>query len=132
MIRDPYHTHLNATKWTSLGEFCSYLAAKNEGRDFLRKREVIGGIEQDMLLAIDTQALLEKQKEANKVSAKELDNKRQEKLLRKQIKDANQREKSMLESAKTASNARKDHKIEASKAATAEDGVEKEETKAYE
>ena len=61
MIRDPYHTHLNATRWTSLGEFCAFLAAKNEGRDFMRKREVIGGIEQDMLLMIDTKALLERQ-----------------------------------------------------------------------
>ena len=74
MIRDPYHTHLNATRWTSLGEFCTYLSSKNEGRDFARKREVIGGIEQDMLLMIDTKALLEKQKEASKMSAKELDN----------------------------------------------------------
>ena len=60
MIRDPYHTHLNATRWTSLGEFCAYLAGKNEGKEFLKKREVIGGIEQDMLLLVDTQKLLEK------------------------------------------------------------------------
>ena len=45
VIRDAYHTHLNATRWTSLGEFCSYLEHRNEGRDFMRKREVIGGIE---------------------------------------------------------------------------------------
>jgi len=76
MIRDPYHTHLNATKWTSLAEFCSNLEAKNEGKEWMRKKEVIGGIEQDMLLLIDTKALLEKQKEAGKMSAKELDNKR--------------------------------------------------------
>ena len=55
VIRDPYHTHLNATRWTSLGEFCSYLESKNEGREFMRKRELIAGIEQDMLLLIDTQ-----------------------------------------------------------------------------
>ena len=73
MIRDPYHTHLNATRWTSLGEFCAYLAGKNEGKEFLKKREVIGGIEQDMLLLVDTQKLLEKQKEAQKMSVKEAD-----------------------------------------------------------
>ena len=54
VIRDPYHTHLNATRWTSLGEFCNHLANKNEGRDFMRKKEVIGGVEQDMLLMVDT------------------------------------------------------------------------------
>ena len=92
VIRDPHHTHLNATRWTSLGEFCSHLAAKNDGKDWMRKREVIGGIEQDMLLMIDTKALVEKQLEASKVSAKELDNRRQQKLLSKQIKDAKKRE----------------------------------------
>ena len=59
MIRDPYHTHLNATRWTTLGEFCTYLEHKNEGRDFMRKKENIAGIEQDMLLMIDSQKLLE-------------------------------------------------------------------------
>ena len=106
LIRDPYHTHLNATRWTSLGEFCSHLEARNEGRDFMRKREVVGGIEQDMLLLIDTKALLEKQQEANKVSAKELDNKRQEKLLQKQVKEAKKREMEVLKQAAAASEAR--------------------------
>ena len=60
VIRDPYHTHLNATRWTSLGEFCTYLEHKNEGKDWRRKREMCGGVEQDMLLLVDTKALLEK------------------------------------------------------------------------
>ena len=60
VIRDKYHTHLNSTRWTSLGEFCTYLATKNEGKDFLRKREMIAGVESDMLLMIDSQQLLQK------------------------------------------------------------------------
>ena len=47
---------------------------RNDGRDFMRKKEVIGGVEQDMLLMIDTKQLLDKQREASKMSAKELDN----------------------------------------------------------
>jgi len=58
MIRDPYHTHLNSTRWTSLGEFCHYLAGKNEGQDFMLKRDVVNGIEQDMLLMVDKERLI--------------------------------------------------------------------------
>ena len=54
VIRDKYHTHLNSTRWTSLGEFCAYLCSKNEGRDFIKKREMIGGVESDMLLMVDS------------------------------------------------------------------------------
>ena len=52
-----------------------------------------------MLLLIDTQKLLEKQKEAEKLSAKELDNLWQEKKLRRQIKEARKLEQ--LEKLKT-------------------------------
>jgi hypothetical protein len=58
MIRDPYHTHLNATRWTSLGEFLIYLSNKSEGQQFMVKREVISGVETDMLLMVDKERLL--------------------------------------------------------------------------
>ena len=73
MIRDPYHTHLNATRWTSLAEFCSYLEHKNEGKLWKRKREMVADREMDMLMLIDTQAILEKEKLALKLSSKEID-----------------------------------------------------------
>lgn len=53
MIRDPYHTHLNATRWTSLGEFLHHLEAKEDGKKFMVKREMVGGVETDMLLMVD-------------------------------------------------------------------------------
>jgi len=77
MIRDPHHTHLNATRWDTLGAFTTYLSFRNEGKDFEKRREVIGGIEHDMLLMIDRDLEAQRLADANKVCPKELDRKRE-------------------------------------------------------
>ena len=58
MIRDPYHTHLNSTRWTSLGDFLTYLAGKVEGQSFMLKKEVVSGVETDLILMVDKERLL--------------------------------------------------------------------------
>jgi len=52
MIKDPFHTHLNATRWTSLSEFLSHLAV---GGEFAIKRENIAGVESEMIMIVDKQ-----------------------------------------------------------------------------
>jgi hypothetical protein len=95
MIRDPYHTHLNATRWTTLGEFLHYLCGKSEGQDFMLKRELVSGIETDMILLVDKERLLSQQQESHKLTTKELEKKREIKQIEKRIKMAHKLEQKL-------------------------------------
>jgi len=66
VIRDPHHTHLNSTRWTTLGEFIMYLSTREHGIKFEKKREVINGIDSDLLMWVDLGKEKEAQMEAEK------------------------------------------------------------------
>lgn len=66
-IRDPYHTHLNSTRWTSLSEFASDL--EKQGIVELTKEVDSSGIEQVMIKMVDKEA--EKKAELARLNSKE-------------------------------------------------------------
>jgi hypothetical protein len=80
MIKDTHHVHLNSTKWNSLTEFI---------QDFgqMEKYEIMyddSPIAQPMVMRVPPV----KKEEPIQIDPKELERKREEKLLRKQMKQA--------------------------------------------
>ena len=101
VIRDPNHTHLNSTRWTSLGEFCTYLGTRTHGLQFDQKREEINGIDSDLIMWVDTGKEKEQQAEAEKKAfMKELEKKRESKEIEKRIKVAQKIERQNEQQAK--------------------------------
>jgi len=85
-IRDPYHTHLNSTKWASLSEFAA--ALESQGLVELTRETDPTGTEQIHIRMIDKDR--DKREALAQLSSKEfrrdLERKREEKELEKRIK----------------------------------------------
>lgn len=83
-IRDPYHTHLNATKWASLSEFA--LDLEKEGIVELT-REVDGSGTEQILIRLINKEVKEAKKGESKEEKRELERKREEKELQRVMKE---------------------------------------------
>ena len=96
-IKDPYHTHLNSTRWATLSEFATDLQAQGLVET---TQEVDGtGKEQIMIRVVDTER--HKREEMvrlnSKESKREVERKREEKDIEKMIKLANRAQMKMGE-----------------------------------
>jgi DNA/RNA-binding protein KIN17 len=88
-IKDPYHTHLNSTKWANLSEFA--ISLQSEGLVDMVKEQDMNGVEQVMIRLIDADKDKKEKLKAvmTKEDVREVERKREIKDIEKTIKLAN-------------------------------------------
>jgi DNA/RNA-binding protein KIN17 len=84
-IKDAYNVHLNATKWPTLTDFVKYLS---ENDMYEVKKELVNDTEETMLMIIDPNAEKKQAEFERKQNLRDLEKKREQKEIEKQIKKA--------------------------------------------